>query len=72
MSDYFRKIFKSEFIDSNDFEDCIHLKLSSKHNEVLMSPISSDEVHLAVFSMHPDKAPSLDGFNPAFFNIFSL
>lgn len=36
----------------------------------MISNISTDEVREAVFSMHPDKSPGLDGLNPAFFQTF--
>lgn len=36
-------------------------------NEGLVAEITQDEVKEAVFSMHPDKAPGIDGLNPDFF-----
>ena len=41
----------------------------AEHNS-LLSPFSYEEFELAVKQMHPDKAPGLDGLNPAFFKFF--
>lgn len=38
--------------------------------EELLTDITSAEVKGVVFSMHPDKAAGIDGFNPAFYQAF--
>ncbi|KAL8122746.1 hypothetical protein AgCh_010940 [Apium graveolens] len=38
--------------------------------EGLTAEITSEEVKVAVFSMHPEKSPGSDGLNPAFFQAF--
>ena len=45
-------------------------QVSDIDNENLIAPITHKEVKDAVFSMHPDKSPGPDGFNPAFFQSF--
>lgn len=35
-----------------------------------MSPISDEEVKAAIFAMHSDKAPGIDGLNPSFFQAY--
>lgn len=39
-------------------------------NEGLMKSVSEEEVKAAVFSMHPEKASGVDGFNTGFFQAF--
>lgn len=45
-------------------------QVSTEDNERLMADVSADEVKAATFSMHPDKAPGMDGLNPAFYQTF--
>ncbi|WOL11109.1 hypothetical protein Cni_G19870 [Canna indica] len=42
-------------------------KVSRRHNNWLLRPITSEEVRQAVFSINPESAPGLDGFTGAFF-----
>ncbi|KAL8101548.1 hypothetical protein AgCh_033450 [Apium graveolens] len=44
--------------------------VSSMAYEELLTDITSAEVKGVVFSMHPDKAAGIDGFNPAFYQAF--
>ena len=46
---------------------CIETVITSDQNEMLMSPVSVDEVKAAVFSMYPEKSPGPDGMNPIFY-----
>ena len=46
---------------------CIETVITSDQNEMLMAPVSVDEVKAAVFSMYPEKSPGPDGMNPAFY-----
>lgn len=46
---------------------CIQKKVTDTHGEQLTAPFLPDEVKEATFSMHKDKAPGKDGFNPAFY-----
>lgn len=67
---YFAKLFESSNVDGNlsDRENVKHI--SDHENEDLIAPVHADEVKDAVFSMHPDRSPGPDGFNPAFFQSF--
>nr|DAD28952.1 TPA_asm: hypothetical protein HUJ06_030420 [Nelumbo nucifera] len=70
VQDYFRKLFSlspSHAIDGFDFVDC---KVSDSDNEKFLSPFSFEEFKEAVFQMHSDKSPGLDGLNPAFYQKF--
>lgn len=43
------------------------LCISAETNERLIQIRSPEEVRVAMFSIHPDKAPGLDGFSACFF-----
>ncbi|XP_050231744.1 uncharacterized protein LOC126680640 [Mercurialis annua] len=70
VDDIIRRYFSELFSDFNseniDFID-VNPRVSSTDNERLLAPISAVEVRKAVFSMHNDKSPGPDGFNPAFY-----
>lgn len=50
--------------------DCIEGRVTSKHNLLLTQEFICEDVKSAIFSMHPNKNPDLDGMNPAFFQNF--
>lgn len=65
---FFKTLLSSEGGNfQNDFISGIPSLVSPEDNKMLMSPFSLEEVRLAVFAMHPDKAPGPDGFTPLFF-----
>lgn len=41
-----------------------------EQNLELMQEVTYEEVKTALFSMHPEKSPGIDGFNPGFFQAF--
>lgn len=45
-------------------------RVSKQENADLVSPVTEEEVKHDVFSMHPDKSPGLDEFNPVFYQFF--
>lgn len=45
-------------------------RVTTADNNALLTPFTLEEFYKAVFSMHPHKAPSPDGLNPAFFQKF--
>lgn len=45
-------------------------QVTTEQNEELMQCVTHEEVKKAVFSMHPSKAPGIDGLNPGFFQVF--
>jgi len=49
---------------------CVQQKVSEYDNIMLTQPFAGIEYKEAIFSMHPDKSPSPDGLNPAFFQHF--
>lgn len=41
--------------------------ITEEQNEVLLSEVTVEEVKFALFQMHPDKSPGLDGMTQRFF-----
>ncbi|XP_027099102.2 uncharacterized protein [Coffea arabica] len=41
--------------------------ISRQMNEHLIRPVGEQEIHRALFSMHPNKSPGTDGMSPLFF-----
>jgi len=50
--------------------DIIEKVVSDDDNALLTAPFQAHEFKDAMFSMHPDKCPGPDGFNPGFFQHF--
>ncbi|XP_074378461.1 uncharacterized protein LOC141719998 [Apium graveolens] len=67
---HFSQLFESTNIDGKLTERETVQQISDIENEDLIAPITVEEVKNTVFSMHPDKSPGPDGFNPAFFRSF--
>lgn len=44
--------------------------ISDMHKEMLTRPVADEEVEAAVFAMHSDKSPGIDGFNPGFYQAY--
>lgn len=53
--------------NSMDFLRPIERKISDLQNRKLDKDVSEEEIHMATFSMQPDKAPGPDGFTVTFF-----
>lgn len=45
-------------------------QVSLQDNMDLVLDVTEEEVRVAVFAMHPEKSPGIDGFNPAFYQVF--
>ncbi|XP_050222528.1 uncharacterized protein LOC126672620 [Mercurialis annua] len=63
---YFNELFSDSSSPNIDFIE-VSSCVSQIDNDCMLSPISNFEVRKAVFSMHNDKSPGPDGFNPAFY-----
>ncbi|XP_055959787.1 uncharacterized protein LOC130014852 [Mercurialis annua] len=66
---YFSNLFTDSQTGNIDFIDILP-RVSNADNVDLMRPISELEVRRAVYSMHNDKSPGPDGFNPAFYKSY--
>ncbi|XP_060968799.1 uncharacterized protein LOC133036276 [Cannabis sativa] len=67
MVNYFTDIFHSLGTHGNDILDKIQPLIRDDDNVTLLQPVLEEEVHSAVFPMHPDKSPGPDGMTPAFY-----
>lgn len=67
VSRYFAELYKGGETQMEDVISCVQKKVIDAHNELLIAPFRQEEVKEVVFSMHKDKAPREDGFNPAFY-----
>ncbi|XP_074353026.1 uncharacterized protein LOC141692191 [Apium graveolens] len=67
---YFSELFHSSENNEVLSEREIVQQISDEQNHSLMEPVTSEEVKLAVFVMHPDKSPGLDGLNPGVFQAY--
>lgn len=47
--------------------DCVSTTITEEQNYELLKEVTEEEVKGALFQMHPDKSPGLDGMTPAFF-----
>lgn len=45
-------------------------QVSDEQNAQIMGPVTMEEVKSAVFSMHPEKSPGIDGLNPGFYQAY--
>lgn len=67
INNHFRDLFSSS---STGLFTCSHLLspvISDEMNANLLAPFTVIEVKRALDSMHPNKAPRFDGYNPAFY-----
>lgn len=67
---YFVNIFQNHGSASSPVIDVINQSIFAPDNERLMAPFTKAEFREAMFSMHPDKCPGIDGFNPGFYQQF--
>ncbi|KAK2438202.1 hypothetical protein QL285_023013 [Trifolium repens] len=67
---YFNNLFKANSSIHDPVLSLIAPRITQEDNDRLVLPITKEELREALFQMHPDKAPGLDGFNPAFYQHF--
>ena len=68
ITNYFHALFTSQENDCTSLvQDAIHPCISPAMNQNLIRIPSKEEIKLACFAIHPDKAPGPDGFSACFF-----
>jgi hypothetical protein len=67
---YFDQLFRANATTHEPILSLIAPKVTQEDNDMLVAPITREELKEALFQMHPDKAPGPDGFNPAFYQHF--
>lgn len=67
---YFEDIYSSRATGECISDRIQFRKISEHQGHELIRPIVEDEVKNAVFAMHPEKSPGIDGLNPAFFQTY--
>lgn len=67
MVNYFKDIFQSQQGDMSMVLRCIDSKITKSQNQTLIVDVRYEKVKTTTFSMHPDKSPRSDGFNPGLF-----
>ncbi|KAL8120291.1 hypothetical protein AgCh_017451 [Apium graveolens] len=70
IEDYFSSLFTSVNSNGRLSEREEVGRISEIENDGLISAVTEEEVKSAVFSMHSEKSPGSDGFNPAFYQSF--
>jgi hypothetical protein len=64
---YFNKLFKVKIGVQEPVLFFISPKIAMEDNERSDAPIIEEKLHSTFSQMHSNKSPSLDGFNPMFF-----
>jgi hypothetical protein len=65
---YFDDIFHTSTpVNLEDTLTAVNSRVTSEANQRLLQPFTTDEVRMALFQMHPSKAPGPDGMSSFFF-----
>jgi hypothetical protein len=67
---YFLELFQQQNNASAPVIDVIHHAIYANDNISLTAPFTKEEFRITMFSMHPDKCPGPDGYNPGFYQHF--
>lgn len=70
VEEYFSQLFTASCRSGKLSDGEVVNQVSMTENNDLIAKVTLEEVKIAVFSMHPDKSPGLDGIYPAFFQSF--
>lgn len=70
--DYFNNLYSSSHSEADQIDwilpmEAIQPKITEDMNLKLNEPFTMEEIRFALFQMHPDKAPGIDGFSALFY-----
>lgn len=65
--DYFSVLYTTDHAICGSVVNGIRRTVIAEQNDILLCPITPDEVKQALFQMHPDKAPGPDSMSPGFY-----
>lgn len=72
IKEYFVDLFEMRGSSGDEILGAVRPRVSDQHNTILCSDFSIAEVLSVVRSMHSDKSPGSDGFNPGFSSPFGM
>lgn len=67
MSEHFSSLFTATEVDWQEVVSYIPSTITNVQSDLLLRPITLEEVKGALFQMNPDKAPGPDGMTPRFY-----
>lgn len=67
IQSFYTDLFTVAPVEYEQVIDCVPHSISQEQNLKLNKEVSKEEVRVALFQMHPDKASGPDGMTPAFF-----
>ncbi|KAK9929750.1 hypothetical protein M0R45_026836 [Rubus argutus] len=67
---YYSELFSTSLPTNTETVNLLPQIISDDMNVILSKQLSVEEIRLALFQMHPSKAPGLDGFSPCFYQHF--
>ncbi|XP_060959373.1 uncharacterized protein LOC133030597 [Cannabis sativa] len=70
VTSYFQQLFAFEDGDYRDVLNCLQPTIREEQNDVLIEPVTTEEIKKTLFQMHPDKSPGPDGMTPGFYQKF--
>lgn len=70
ISTYFEQKFSATAGEEQLLDRYKFQTITVEQGQGLLAPIIEKEVQDAVFAMHPEKSPGIDGLNPAFFQTY--
>lgn len=67
ITQFYTELFTTASTNHVEVIEAVSQSITQVDNMELLQEVTKEEVKLALFQMHPDKAPGPDGMTPAFF-----
>lgn len=68
--EYFDKLYTASNVEETMSDRVCFKQINEEQKQTIMLPVRDEEVKVAILAMHSDKAPGIDGLNPAFFKTY--